>query len=568
MSEYWKRPRTKNLSRILQSLSGKAFWGMSNEIFKNKDGVEYDQSKAQYVHPTQTVANLFRWGENERENNLLDRLFFIHRILGVTEQYFRDFWGDASKMPTKEQINEYFPLGHKDFPERKVIKQSEDKLEIMSVAGVREELEKKKVDENAIIRGKLQLIDGYQIYTSAGGKFEKDGLSDAAFLDTDAARAGRKATDVRMMLSHPEYKDAVFQDAATKYLLEGFMHYPSALLTNMLHGPVQGEETSISTAGRSFYLKYFEQHVPEGKKGPKNNIFDDFEKVFNELSFDKKKQLLNEDNKEKYESLKKLVKLGWYSDVAVTSGFHKSYVMPYPNQKLDEVDKKLETNKHIKFLNSVVRLPGLRQRGKNELVYQKGMPNFKNRIVGNIFNSLPPNDQMSFQNVNLALVAGHNVVVKKSSDRGYKEDNDEKVQEFLSKVLIDAAYELTLSMAVLKGKKKVVLTLVGAGAFAGQFGSSKVTGWILDTLKQDHIVDLISRYGLEVTLINYPDLRPHRLRDKKGIENFRKQVAELSQLIENKNKELKKDKPVKSVEELQEDLTQLSVELSALNMQI
>ncbi|MGB8467620.1 MAG: hypothetical protein WCE21_01325, partial [Candidatus Babeliales bacterium] len=67
--------------------------------------------------------------------------------------------------------------------------------------------------------------------------------------------------DIRCIAAAPENKSAVFQSASTFWALEGGMNNRDALITNMLHGPVQGEELAILSAGRSLLLKYWKPTI-------------------------------------------------------------------------------------------------------------------------------------------------------------------------------------------------------------------------------------------------------------------------------------------------------------------
>jgi len=75
-----------------------------------------------------------------------------------------------------------------------------------------------------------------------------------------------------------------------------------------------------------------------------------------------------------------------------------------------------------------------------------------------------------------------------------------------AKEILKAAYEGTLRAAFIKKKKKVVLTLIGGGAFEND------QEWIYDAIAR--MADFIEKSGLEVTVVSYTGFPKSKLRNK------------------------------------------------------
>ena len=68
---------------------------------------------------------------------------------------------------------------------------------------------------------------------------------------------------------------------------------------------------------------------------------------------------------------------------------------------------------------------------------------------------------------------------------------------------IQAAYEGTIRTAALKGKRRVFLTMVGAGVFASGH-TNQIVQWIFEALND--LMPFIQASGLDVILISYASL--------------------------------------------------------------
>jgi hypothetical protein len=457
------------------------------------DPYDPNQSKLLRTFPD-TIQQVIDW-DTKRPAGADDRWGFFHRTMGVTEQYFREFLGSdraglyskdrqGVTMPTQEEVTRFFPYDHPDFPDRK----RQLPLELFSCEELETEYKKHTPSPNKTGTGSITLIDGYSIYTKAGGDLtdiplvggQPDWTGNAYLtrLSCPAAEAARKATDIRAFLQNPLYQDAVIQMASTITTLEGHSGSSKNMLSDILSTPVQGEEVAIATVLGSFQRKYLMNPV---------NLFDNI-------------SLLTQ-NKNDY----KKVKVGWHPNVPVSSGYYKS-----------EIDGRAtpENQQRINFL-------------KNNYIVSN------NRNPINIFNSVPNGTNQVFNTVNLVLAAAHNMV-----DETKKKQTDAT----FAKIVLKADYLATLLVAAINKKEKVILTLMGAGAFAGPF-IDEVLQWITDILIEDDIIDIISRNGLQVTIINFLDLRLNRKKNDAAVKQFVADIAVIQQKIIARNSQIKSEKP-------------------------
>jgi hypothetical protein len=455
--------------------------------WNGKSYANYDPNQAQYTHPSQYIADAMVYDPADKKNHDLDRFGFFHDVVGVTEQYFRDFFGNPLQSPSHKDVVNFFRRDARGFEqtERSTIVGG---LSIETIGSINKKLQSIQPDPSRTGKGSITLIDGYKIYADAGGKFPDDkgfnpnNIAGTIDLQPGAYQARREA-DIRRILADPLYKDAVFQVASTHALLEGHSFKPEGQLTSMLSQPVQGEEIAIATAGASVYRKYLMTKIDIFKKiGGYNTIG---------------KQTITDADMAKIE-------IGWHPNVAVTSGFRDSYVY-------------YEKGNNITYQSS--RTPPQVAHRLEWYIQNEYLQ--KNRNIYNLFNSTI--DNPSNHKVNLALCAAHNMGNK---------NNQTSQDKAAARSIVRAMYKGTLELAALQGKQKVVLTLLGAGAFAGPFGND-ILGWIVDALREN--LDTIARYGLDVTIINYPDLRPHRIRTREEVTTLSNNISNLIPELSKRN---------------------------------
>lgn len=497
---------------------------------KSQTYVNYDASLAQYKDPSPYISTILSGNSTlkdkrpyhiiDAENKRLDRLGFFYDVVGVTEQYFRDFFGDPIKLPQMNMqnnqlvvdpsrlatINSYFTnpkaKGFDDAKRSAIV----GGCVVETVGKISNDLQQKYKNSTPpnLGNGSIAIIDGYKIYADAGGKFPGDPGFNANniqnTIDSNGAYAGRITTDIRKLLTDQNFNNAVIQVASTHALLEGHAFKPESQLTGMLAQPVQGEEVALATAGASFDRKY---------RMPQMDIFKNIGGSKNIGSGSLSDAAINK------------IEIGWQPDVPVTSGYLSSSVyyekgnpITYisPNTS-DEEQARIEW--YINQPYSANKKKG--QKNPNVVnIFQK------NRNIYNLFNK--ELDAPLTQTVNLALCAAHDM--SRAQNQSPKDKAD-------AHIILRAMYKGTLELAALHGKRKVILTLLGAGAFAGPY-SDDILSWIISALQEN--LDTISKYGLEVTIINYPDLRPHRMKTRKevdafraGIENIKPQLKTLNQ---------------------------------------
>lgn len=483
-----------------------------------------DYVPGQHKHPTTDVQSYFEWNNEDKTMKRLDRMGVFYDVMGVTEEYFREFFGNPAQLPGISQVTQYFSsnaTGFKDFQRDTIV----PGCEVLTIGNLKSQLKTKKPNANRIGKGSIELIGGYKEYGIAGGKFKDEidtkNITNQVIQQTidlyPGAYIARKKTDVRGMLADPKYKDAVFQVASTHALLEGDAFIPGKRLTDMLKAPVQGEEVAIATMGASIFRKYLMKPV------------DIFSKVGGVDSIGSGQLQANDTD---------TIQIGWHPNVPVNTGLYESYVFYEKNNKVTYTST--HTPKEI---------------GKR-LQWNIDQGNFNPyRNIYNLFNSVvgKPLDQR----VNLALCAGHNMAGIPTQNQNDKTD---------AQIILQAMYTGTFALAALHNKKTVVLTLLGGGAFAGAWGAD-VLDWIVDTILRDENIEIISKYGLDIKIINYPDLRPHRIRTKAEITKLRNRIEnEIAVKIANKNQELLK-KPI-SADPLEKKLTEFAQSLSSLQKKL
>lgn len=123
-----------------------------------------------------------------------------------------------------------------------------------------------------------------------------------------------------------------------------------------------------------------------------------------------------------------------------------------------------------------------------------------------------------------------------------------------AKIILDAAYEGTIKVAAINGKKKVYLTLMGGGVFDNDWS------WIAESIAKNE--EFIKKSGLDVTLFVY------NLNKAIGdVNNFKKQMVSMANNCGGKFIIYKNDGiyELKLAKSMAEDLYDLQVKLNALS---
>lgn len=259
-------------------------------------------------------------------------------------------------------------------------------------------------------------------------------------------------TDIRDIMTDKKNNGAVIQMASTFWgPLEGGMYDWKSYLTGMIKHAVQGEIISIATAGATIYRKYFMEKPVYLLDAFFDAKIGDWRKSF----FWKIKEggtaipTINNtffNQMQLNDSDIDLFKVGVHQDVPVTLGKAQN---PEVKNREDWMLERIDLNQ------------------------------------ANL--------------VTLLLTSGYSLSGRKNA---FEAENN------FAKLALKAAYKGTLMAAAAKGKKKVYLTLVGAGAFYNPIE------WVGDALDTPENFNLIKQYNLEVYLIYRPDVGRARTAQK------------------------------------------------------
>lgn len=254
--------------------------------------------------------------------------------------------------------------------------------------------------------------------------------------------------DIRYLQALPENRLAVFQVASTfRGPLEGGMAHEESLLTDMVARAVQGEEASISAAGATIYRKYF-MGAPQWM----------LEGLQDKLPLYKETHQIDLNNVSSYKYAagdEGKVKIGFHDNVIVTSG--------YGDVGSGSMQQRLPV-----FMGQDFRV---------------NVNDPRNQIISQSFNSAYDTTKLRAQ--------------------GQFNENAQN----MCMMLLRAEYAATLIAAVLSGKQRVFLTLLGSGAFQNDIR------WISNAFSESFNIagktidlhNLIRENNLQVTLIYRPD---------------------------------------------------------------
>ncbi len=443
---------------------------------KHKGG-SWDATKQKFQHPSDVVDQFFQWAQEDMQNNRLFRPLAFHMLMGVTEQYMREFFGsDAQQlflarknrtnvsMPSIKQMETSFPLNHKDFRFRQYINPQGHILLPRSLAQLRNTAEQAVKFKGALGVPTLVIHDGYEI-------FERTGDQEQA----------RKETDVRYLLAHPYFNDAVIMSASTPDGLEGGISDPVALVSEMQWAPTQGEEIALA-AGLAIWLKYYDQRY---------HMFEDVKKI--QLQGNKIVNIFSALDDNDIPTIKAIL----HKNVMVTSGYYPSYFL---DQQLNKDEQQRVNYVHTNMIIDPKRNPI------------------------NLFNSLLRVQQATNE---IGVLGDQHVNVILNSALNLRGHTNDKVYTESAKIILKAMYLNTLYSAITLRKQKVILTLLGAGSFENKLS------WIGDILQSDEVADIITQGGLEVHVLIYPDFRAGRKFQFPDYPDFKTSLDMLKQKIQS-----------------------------------
>lgn len=440
----------------------------------------YDSSRAKFVHPTPDTESIVAvWPACDKKDQRLFRPWVFYDALGVTEEYYREF-------PKKSRA-EFFPVkkhpalgdGVADIelvPLRDTIKAVYAKLKNSSDAG-----------------GTLTIIDGYQRIAN-GEKPEQ------VFRDMDT----------RALLEDPANTDAVIQVASNLDGLEGGMAKADAMITNMQLMPTQGEEASLATMGAAIVRKYL---------APSYNMIQAWaDKKYIEVHEGRVSRIMKAPTRADVLDVSAIV----HSNVMVTSGFAQGYGgYVYRDQKtgkeafaqlfpgftdMSTLDTKSCENKQRAY---IMERAGLVKEGRDPLY---------------LYNRSKPGERNTLHNPNHTVTQIFTAALDLDPWRIKGKYENNETSQLLARTMTTSMYAATILEAIRRDKKKLYLTLVGAGSFknpldwiADAFASSFTDTELFNTRVWDKdtppanvltLADAIRRSGIEVYLMIYPDPRP------------------------------------------------------------
>jgi hypothetical protein len=452
-------------------------WIHYNE--QNETTTTWDPTQQKYNHPSIQTSLFFTWNTEDENKKRLFRPWFFYQAMGVTEEYFREFFGNDRKellkpiddrdpkkvaLPSNEAVARAFPLDSSYFPNRKKFLYVAAHSKIVTIENLQKEVEKnaqKKVPSIKLSKKKPQItiIDGYQIYAK-----------------NNNAQAAQEQTSIQYLMGKKEFNDAVIGAASNFDGLEGGMskeRNPAALLEGMQWTPTQGEEVAISAPANAILLKYYENSL---------NMLENLTKKINvkEGEISAIDQPLTDDDIPNIAIILR-------DDVPVAS----SYYSPISRTQTNK-----DFNTRIEYLN------------KNHIISRQRDPI-------SIFNKLGPDDIK----INLVLASAVDL-------KGHKGDT---TYEKTAKVILEAMYRGILLTAVACKKEKVILPLLGAGSFENKLK------WIGDILQSNKIAKIIIQGGLHVYIPIFPDFRKGRGFKPEELEKFRQALDTLSTKIANGN---------------------------------
>jgi hypothetical protein len=468
--------------------SGSTGQGVGNSLFRfadttmkvwtsTKDNKVWVATDARHDYPSLEVENIFKWDKRDKDaaelpvpENRFFRQGLFYGIMGVTEEYFREL--------SRDQFGKV-RLPHTMFP--------------LPWEVENQELEKYFPGRSLVPRPEtFKILKLQDLYTQAKELLQKtpDGKGKLSIIngyELFEQMNARQATDIRFLQSQSENVDAVFQLASNFNDLEGGVGDPTHLVESMMYRPAQGEEACLATLGAAILRKYWINEIKP------INILQDLPHVeVNAVGrIIKITQKLTEADIPK-------IAVGLQQDVPVSSGYFRGFSGRYPGYENIE-------DSSVKDRVTFLYKSGAVVSGRDPL---------------NIFNSV-----VAPQNINQVFTAALDVNMK---NKGAINDPQS------AQILLKAAYQGTLLAAAVSGKKKLFLTLVGAGAFKNELE------WINNALESNFTVDgrmitlaeIIARAGLEVIIVIHSDPRPDRVQDIIKRKDFIKRLVALNDTVQ------------------------------------
>lgn len=327
----------------------------------------------------------------------------------------------------------------------------------------------KKNNPPAVQPGEIKILNAFDIWA-------KKGLMEAL-----------RETDIRYL--QEVNPGAVFQLASNFNSLEGGVG--TGTLSHMIRSPVQGENAVLGTMGGGFIRRYLVRPQDRNLLRYTNAETDLNGIVRNKIDFNDS----DIDN----------IAIGYHANVVVTSGYYPPFVRTSTdtlediggaqNQKQVSKDYVDSAEKGVKESNKKY-FDDVKVRDRIEFLFSsKAIGNNRNPIF--VFNSLLDDSVTVDQVITSAL----NIC-------GSKTDSTKS-----AKIILNAMYVGTILSAAVRGKKKLFITMVGAGAFCNE------PKWIMEALDQPLIKEAIAYTGMEVILVIYPDIRKGRGLDEKPYDS-------------------------------------------------
>lgn len=445
----------------------------------------YNPKEAKHSHPTPDAKSIVAvWPACDNKNQRLFRPWVFYDALGVTEDYYRE-------LPVQSRA-EFFPA--KKYP---VFGEGVADIEMVNLKDTLKSVyEKLKGPRGGT--GSLKIIDGYQ-------RIANGDAPDAVFSDMDT----------RALLEDPANNDAVIQVASNLDGLEGGMANPDALITNMQNTPTQGEEASLASMGATFVRKYL---------APRYNMIQAWtDKGYLQVSRGRVSKIMQVPPRADVPQLKTIV----HKNVVVTSGFAQGYG-GYAFGKDQTAD----------LFPGFIDMRTLDQKGceNSQRVYSMDRAGLvkEGRDPLYLYNSSKPGVYNTLHNPKHTVTQIFTAALDLDPWRIKGKYENDEMSQLLARTMTTSMYVATILEAIWRDKKKLYLTLVGAGSFknplswiSDAFHSSFTDTELFNTrlwakdMPPAHALTLaeaIRRSGIEVHLMIYPDPRPGSI--LKGREEF------------------------------------------------
>lgn len=435
----------------------------------------YNPKEAKHSHPTPDAKSIVAvWPACDNKNQRLFRPWVFYDALGVTEDYYREF--------SVQSRAEFFPIKN-----HLALGNGVADIELVTLKDTLKSVYEKLKGPNGGT-GSLKIIDGYQ-------RIANGDSPDAVFSDMDT----------RALLENPANANAGVQVASNLDGLEGGMANPDALITNMQNTPTQGEEASLASMGATFVRKYL---------APRYNMI--------QAWVDKKYLTVHEG---RVSSIAKAPTRADAADIAtivhknvmVTSGFAQGYG-----------GYAFGGNKIADLFPGFIDMGTLDQKGceNSQRVYSMDRAGLvkEGRDPLYLYNSSKPGPDNTLHNPKHTVTQIFTAALDLDPWRIKGKYENNEMSQLLARTMTTGMYVATILEAIRRDKKKLYLTLVGAGSFknplswiSDAFHSSFTDTELFNTRLWEKdmppvhaltLAEAIRRSGIEVYLMIYPDPRP------------------------------------------------------------